>query len=236
MGEGRTSVILQWSNHRIDIDLVAHGCQNAAAIVVAKVLTVRGSSTVINDVCPKARSLKNSVPNRCGPAIVDAAGELMPCKVSAKSAVAHCQRPRFVIDAAADAFAAGGGGPVTGNSAVGHSQRRVAVGAIVVDAATGPAGVTTADRAAIERQCSVIVVNAATAGQAGELDVAIRDGQAGDGGGNPTAHVEAAAGKVAINCQVTRTRPVDGNTLVHQQFAGGQSNSAGDSQVDSVAV
>lgn len=41
---------------------------------------------------------------------------------------------------------------------------------------------------------------------------------------------------VAINCQVIRTRAVDGDTLIHWQFASGQGNGAGDSEVDRVAV
>jgi hypothetical protein len=41
---------------------------------------------------------------------------------------------------------------------------------------------------------------------------------------------------VAINCQVIRTGAVDADTLIHQQFAGRQSNGASDSEVDRVAV
>src|SRR5215813_11321495 len=86
-------------------------------------------------------------------------GRIRGPTITADCAVAHCQRARFVVDAAAASAAVGGIGPVTGNSAVGESQRPAAV----VDAATANAGVTSADCAAIDHQCSVIVVNAATA-------------------------------------------------------------------------
>src|SRR5262249_22935814 len=123
MGECRTSVILQRSKHRIGIDLVTHSCQNAAAIIVAEVITVRRSSTVINDVSspfsPKSSGLKNSVSNRCRPTVIDATAHARVSPVSAKSAVAHGQHPRFVVDAAAVAAEIGGGGPVTAKSAVG---------------------------------------------------------------------------------------------------------------------
>src|SRR5437773_10130773 len=112
MGEGRTSVILQWAKHRIGIDLVTHSCQNAAAIIVAEVITVRGSSTVINDVSSPSPSLKNSVPNRYRPAaVVDAATDVGG-PVAAKRALGESQRTG-VVDAAAAANAIGGSGPVT---------------------------------------------------------------------------------------------------------------------------
>src|SRR5262249_55243893 len=137
---------------------------------------------------PPSSSLKNSVPNRYRPAVVDAAADARVGPVFAKSAVAHGQHPRFVVDGAADAAEIGCGGPVTTKSAVRNSQRRAAVGAIVVDAATAKAGGIAAERALIDRQGSVIVVNAGTERDV-PLAVSIRDGQAGDGGGNPTAHV-----------------------------------------------
>ena len=62
------------------------------------------------------------------------------------------------------------------------------------------------------------------------------DVQAGDGGRNTAGHVEDAAGMVTINDQVIRTGTVEGDILVHEQFASRQSNGAGDSEVDRVTV
>ena len=47
---------------------------------------------------------------------------------------------------------------------------------------------------------------------------------------------EDAAGKVAINCQTRCTRATNGDTLVHEQFACGQSDGACNSEVDRIAV
>ena len=124
---------------------------------------------------------------------------------------------------------------VAANSTVANSQHRAAVGPIIVKTATEVGVVTPADRAFIHRHCSVIIVNAA-ATEAVIVAVAIRNGHAGDRRGNPIGHMEDTAGTVGINCEVSRTGAVNDDTLIHQQFAGGQSNGAGNSEFDRVSV
>src|SRR5262249_46639271 len=125
---------------RIGIDPVTYSCQKAAGTIIAEVVTVRGYGTEIDDVfSPHAPSLKNSVPDRRRPAVVDAATGAF-CPVFAERAAVHRQHPPFVVDAAAAAREIQRSGIITAKSAIGDSQRRAAVDAIVVDAATAGAG------------------------------------------------------------------------------------------------
>src|SRR6478672_4482592 len=91
MCEGGTAVILQWTKHRIGIDLVTHSCQRAAAIIIAYVVAIRGEDTDVTDyVISQDASLQNSASDCQRRAaqrskVGDAAANR--CRVSVKSAV-----------------------------------------------------------------------------------------------------------------------------------------------------
>ena len=109
---------------------------------------------------------------------------------------------------------------------------------MIVVNATAQYGRIAAHRAAIQRQCSMIVVNAAAGiGQGSVCPVgAIRDGQAGDGGCNATTHVEYAAGKLPSTVRLAAPGPLMVILLSTSSSPVRQSNGASDSKVDSVAV
>ena len=64
MGKGRASVILQRSEERIGIDLVANRSQKTTAIISANIVAVRGNrAAVVNDISAGGTSFQDCVPN-----------------------------------------------------------------------------------------------------------------------------------------------------------------------------
>ena len=58
MGESAAAVVLQGTEQRIGVDLVAGASQEAPTIIVADVVAVRGdSAALVNDVCVRSARL-----------------------------------------------------------------------------------------------------------------------------------------------------------------------------------
>src|SRR6266581_377498 len=108
MGEGGATVILQWPEQWIGVDLVARGREKSAAIIAAQVVTMRGDRAgVVEDILARSSSVQNRVSDRQRRAAGDA----------------------VVVDAAEEA------GRIAAQGAITDHQHRAALAAVVVDAA-----------------------------------------------------------------------------------------------------
>ena len=101
--KGWTAVVLQRTKQRIRIDLIARASQITAAIIAAKIVSIRGScAAVIEDVFARRAGIQdyvgdlNDTVTKLAPLVINASARR--CRVAGDRAICHVERVGELID------------------------------------------------------------------------------------------------------------------------------------------